>query len=100
MKEFTQSVSFLLKRMAIKCLNLYFRIGFAIAKKLAEDGADVVISSRKQKNVDKAVNALKALNLSVTGLVCHVGKPEDRQRLLQKVSWSTNQINLQMPHFD
>ena len=80
--------------MAIKGLNLNLclRIGFAIAKKLAEDGADVVISSRKQKNVDKAVNALKALNLSVTGLVCHVRKPEDRQRLLKKVSWSTNQI--------
>ena len=73
-------------------MNLCFRIGFAIAKKLAEDGADVVISSRKQKNVDKAVNALKALNLSVTGLICHVGKPEDRQRLLKTVSWSNLQI--------
>ena len=73
-------------------MNLCFRIGFAIAKKLAEDGADVVISSRKQKNVDKAVNALKALNLSVTGLICHVGKLEDRQRLLKTVSWSNLQI--------
>lgn len=61
------------------------RIGYAIAKKLAEDGAHVVVSSRKQKNVDKAVEALKSLKLSVTGVVCHVAKREDRQKLLDEV---------------
>lgn len=34
-------------------------IGFAIAKRLGLEGAKVVISSRKQANVDKAVQALK-----------------------------------------
>ena len=47
-----------------------------------------MVSSRKQKNVDKAVNALKALNLSVTGLTCHVGKKEDRENLLREVMYS------------
>nr|XP_045011343.1 dehydrogenase/reductase SDR family member 4 isoform X2 [Jaculus jaculus] len=57
-------------------------IGFAIARRLAEDGAHVVISSRKQQNVDRAVATLKGEGLSVTGTVCHVGKAEDRERLV------------------
>lgn len=64
-----------------------FRIGFAIARRLGEDGAKVVVSSRKQKNVDKAVDVLKKENLDVCGIVCHVGKKEDRTKLIQKVSW-------------
>lgn len=62
------------------------RIGFAIARRLAQDGAHVVISSRKQENVDRAVNTLKGEGLSVTGTVCHVGKAEDRQHLVTTVS--------------
>ncbi|XP_020037353.2 dehydrogenase/reductase SDR family member 4 [Castor canadensis] len=57
-------------------------IGFAIARRLAQDGAHVVISSRKQQNVDRAVTTLKEEGLSVTGTVCHVGKAEDRERLV------------------
>ncbi|XP_032712225.1 dehydrogenase/reductase SDR family member 2, mitochondrial-like [Lontra canadensis] len=57
-------------------------IGFAIARRLAQDGAHVVISSRKQQNVDRAVAALQGEGLSVTGTVCHVGKAEDRERLV------------------
>uniref|UniRef100_A0A452QM32 Dehydrogenase/reductase 2 n=1 Tax=Ursus americanus TaxID=9643 RepID=A0A452QM32_URSAM len=61
-------------------------IGFAIARRLAEDGAHVVISSRKQQNVDRAVAELQGEGLSVTGTVCHVGKAEDRERLVATVS--------------
>jgi dehydrogenase/reductase SDR family protein 4 len=46
------------------------------------DGAHVVVSSRKQKNVDTAVEKLKTEGLSVSGVVCHVGKKEDRERLI------------------
>uniref|UniRef100_A0A8D2AKC9 Dehydrogenase/reductase 2 n=1 Tax=Sciurus vulgaris TaxID=55149 RepID=A0A8D2AKC9_SCIVU len=56
-------------------------IGFTIARRLAQDGAHVVISSRKQQNVDQAVNTLQGEGLSVTGTMCHVGKAEDRERL-------------------
>ncbi|XP_055218318.2 dehydrogenase/reductase SDR family member 4 isoform X3 [Gorilla gorilla gorilla] len=57
-------------------------IGFAIARRLAQDGAHVVVSSRKQQNVDQAVATLQREGLSVTGTVCHVGKAEDRERLV------------------
>uniref|UniRef100_A0A8C6ETX0 Dehydrogenase/reductase 2 n=1 Tax=Marmota marmota marmota TaxID=9994 RepID=A0A8C6ETX0_MARMA len=57
-------------------------IGFSIARRLAQDGAHVIISSRKQQNVDKAVDTLQREGLSVVGTVCHVGKAEDRERLV------------------
>ncbi|XP_028363985.1 dehydrogenase/reductase SDR family member 4 isoform X4 [Phyllostomus discolor] len=60
-------------------------IGLAIARRLAQDGARVVISSRKQQNVDRAVAALQGEGLSVTGTVCHVGKAEDRERLVAMI---------------
>ncbi|XP_008065959.1 dehydrogenase/reductase SDR family member 2, mitochondrial isoform X2 [Carlito syrichta] len=59
-------------------------IGLAIARRLAQDGAHVIISSRKQQNVDRAVAALQGEGLSVTGTVCHVGKADDRERLVAK----------------
>ncbi|XP_012668253.1 dehydrogenase/reductase SDR family member 2, mitochondrial isoform X1 [Otolemur garnettii] len=59
-------------------------IGFAIARRLAQDGAHVVVSSRKQQNVDWAVATLQGEGLSVTGTVCHVAKAEDRERLVAK----------------
>uniref|UniRef100_A0A8D2HGM9 Uncharacterized protein n=1 Tax=Urocitellus parryii TaxID=9999 RepID=A0A8D2HGM9_UROPR len=60
-------------------------IGFAIARHLAQNGAHVVICSRKQWNVDQAVTTLQKEGLSVTGTVCHVGKAEDRDRLVAKL---------------
>ncbi|XP_069490038.1 dehydrogenase/reductase SDR family member 4-like isoform X3 [Ambystoma mexicanum] len=57
-------------------------IGLAMARRLAQEGAYVVVSSRKKMNVDRAVEELAAENLSVSGVVCHIGKEEDRQRLV------------------
>jgi len=58
-------------------------IGFAIAKRLGAEGASVVVSSRKEKNVNEAVKKLKDLGYSVAGTVCHVAKSEDRKTLLK-----------------
>uniref|UniRef100_A0A2I3MSS4 Dehydrogenase/reductase 4 n=1 Tax=Papio anubis TaxID=9555 RepID=A0A2I3MSS4_PAPAN len=58
------------------------RIGFAIARRLAQDGAHVVVNSWKQQNVDQAVATLQGEGLSMTGTVCHVGKIEDPERLV------------------
>lgn len=69
-------------------------IGFSIAKRLAEDGASVVVSSRKQKNVDSAVNSLKKLNLEVLGVKCHVGLKEDRKTLLDETIKKYGKLNI------
>lgn len=62
---------------------VYFRIGFAIAERLAKEGAKVVISSRKLPNVERALASLKAKNLDVIGVKCHVGDAKDRQSMFQ-----------------
>lgn len=59
-------------------------IGFGIAERLALEGASVVISSRKQKNVDEAVGKLKANGIQVLGVVCHVSNAQQRKNLINK----------------
>ncbi|XP_021294822.1 tropinone reductase-like 3 [Herrania umbratica] len=59
-------------------------IGFGIAERLALEGASVVISSRKQKNVDEAVGKLKAKGIHVFGVVCHVSNAQQRKNLINK----------------
>ncbi|KAL2733292.1 dehydrogenase/reductase SDR family member 4 [Vespula maculifrons] len=59
-------------------------IGYSIAKRLAQEGAKVMISSRKESNVKKAVNKLLEEGLFVAGTVCHVGKAEQRKKLFDE----------------
>jgi len=80
-------------------------IGYAIARRLGQDGAHVVISSRKQKNVDKAIEELKAESLSVSGMVCHVSNPMHRKDLINKAVTENGGIDILVsnaaasPHF-
>lgn len=60
-------------------------IGFAIAHRLAKDGAKVVVSSRKASNVQKAIETLRSEKLECHGMICHVGKAEDRKKLIEEV---------------
>ncbi|CAF0716902.1 unnamed protein product [Brachionus calyciflorus] len=59
-------------------------IGFSIAQRLGREGAKVVICSRKQEKVTKAVEQLKVENLDCLGVVCHVGIEDDRRNLIEK----------------
>ncbi|KAI6226097.1 hypothetical protein M3Y99_01325900 [Aphelenchoides fujianensis] len=61
-------------------------IGYATAERLGHEGASVVISSRSQRNVDDALRQLEASGIPgdrLSGVVCHVGKAEDRRRLIE-----------------
>ncbi|XP_021238978.1 dehydrogenase/reductase SDR family member 4-like isoform X1 [Numida meleagris] len=58
-------------------------IGLAVAERLGAAGARVLLSSRRQPHVDAAVKKLRAQGLEASGVVCHVGQPQDRQRLVQ-----------------
>lgn len=60
-------------------------IGYSIAKRLGQEGAKVVVSSRKQANVDRAVKSLKTEGVKeIIGVACHVAKAEDRQKLFDE----------------
>lgn len=57
-------------------------IGYAIAKRLGQDGAKVIVSSRKQTNVDKTVKDLRSQGITVEGIVCNVSKRKEREDLV------------------
>lgn len=58
----------------------------SIAERFAQEGAKVLISSRKQSNVDKALQQLKGKGLSVHGVVCHVSNADHRKLLFQEAA--------------
>lgn len=71
------------------------RIGFAIAQRFAQEGAKVVVSSRKPENVTKAVNQLKSNGLSdVIGVKCHVSNAEDRKNLFEAAIKNFGKIDI------
>ncbi|CAM8911962.1 unnamed protein product [Rhodiola kirilowii] len=69
-------------------------IGFGIAERLGSEGAAVVISSRKQKNVDEAVKKLKVKGIEVLGLVCHVSNKEHRKNLIDQTVQKYGKIDV------
>ncbi|HQR58635.1 MAG TPA: SDR family NAD(P)-dependent oxidoreductase, partial [Azonexus sp.] len=48
-------------------------IGEAIASLLAEQGAHLIVSSRKRDDCQVVVDRLRAAGLSAEALACHVG---------------------------
>jgi len=70
-------------------------IGLAIAKRIAEEGCTVVISSRKSENVESAVKQLRdQAKLKVDGHVCHVGREADRQSLIGYVKEKYGKLDI------
>ncbi|NJB87258.1 NAD(P)-dependent dehydrogenase (short-subunit alcohol dehydrogenase family) [Lewinella marina] len=59
-------------------------IGEAMARGLAEFGAKVIVSSRSQESVEAVAEAYRADGLEATAIACHVGDPDDRQRLVER----------------
>lgn len=58
-------------------------IGEAIARGLAEFGAKVVVSSRKQEAVDAVAESFRADGLEAHGIACHVGEEEQLKALVE-----------------
>src|SRR6202166_4034330 len=61
-------------------------IGSAIATALVEQGAEVVLSSRKQADLDEEAARINALYPErATAFAAHAGRPEDLERLVTAV---------------
>jgi NAD(P)-dependent dehydrogenase (short-subunit alcohol dehydrogenase family) len=69
-------------------------IGAAMAKGLAEFGAKVVISSRKQEAVDEVAASIIALGGQAIGVACHVGDAEQRQQLVDQTIAAYGRIDI------
>jgi dehydrogenase/reductase SDR family protein 4 len=59
-------------------------IGKAIARRLAEAGANVVIASRKMEKLEETAKEFSALPGKTVPLACHVGRPADLENLVQQ----------------
>lgn len=69
-------------------------IGKSIARGLAENGAKVVVSSRKQEAVDIVAEEFKADRLEAIGIQCHIGDSEQRQSLIAKTIEQYGRIDI------
>lgn len=69
-------------------------IGEAMARGMAEFGATVVVSSRKQAAVDEVANQFQTEGLKAIGIECHVGKSEHREALIEKVMAKYGRIDI------
>ena len=59
-------------------------IGEAMARGMAEFGAKVVVSSRKQAAVDAVAESFRADGLEAIGIECHVGRQDQLEVLVNK----------------
>lgn len=76
-------------------------IGFGMARMYARHGANVIVSSRNQKNIDQAVaeiNSEPGLKGKAHGIKCHAANKEDRTRLLGLVKEKFGGIDVLIPN--
>lgn len=69
-------------------------IGKSIAKALAEQGAQVVISSRSQEACDEVAAAFTDEGLKAVGIACHIGKEDQRKNLVNKTIEAFGRIDI------
>jgi NAD(P)-dependent dehydrogenase (short-subunit alcohol dehydrogenase family) len=70
-------------------------IGGAIAEILAEHGAQVVLSSRKQADLDAEAERINAQHAEkATAIAAHAGRPEELERLVQQVMERFSRIDI------
>ncbi|MFD2568515.1 SDR family NAD(P)-dependent oxidoreductase [Pseudotenacibaculum haliotis] len=69
-------------------------IGKAIAKGLAEKGAQVVISSRSQEACNEVVQEFAEEGLEAIGIACHIGKEDQRKNLVEKTMEAFGRIDV------
>jgi NAD(P)-dependent dehydrogenase (short-subunit alcohol dehydrogenase family) len=70
-------------------------IGSAIAAALAEHGATVVLSSRKQSDLDAEAERINALYPGqAAAIAAHAGRPEDLERLVDEVMRRFSRIDI------
>lgn len=69
-------------------------IGKAIAYRLAQAGADVVIASRKMDNLEKTAEEFAGLAGRIIPLVCHVGRADDLENLVRQTEQQAGPVSI------
>ena len=69
-------------------------IGLAIAQKLAELGAEIVITARKEADLEKAAKQIRATGGKCEGIRCDVSSPSDVEALAQRLSARKDRLKI------
>ena len=69
-------------------------IGRSIALALAEAGADVVVSARKQPDIDSTVEAIKAKGRRSLGVASHIAKIEESKSLIDSIKGEFGRLDI------
>ena len=69
-------------------------IGRAIAERMAEAGARVVISSRKQEACDEVVSAIRAAGGEAIAIPCNISYKEELEKLVARTTEAFGQIDI------
>jgi NAD(P)-dependent dehydrogenase (short-subunit alcohol dehydrogenase family) len=69
-------------------------IGEATARLLAEQGAHVIVSSRKQEELDKVAAAIQKSGGKATAIAAHAGSTEDIKRLIADVESKFGRLDI------
>ena len=60
-------------------------IGLAIARKLAQYGAQCILVSRKLENLETAAAGIRELGFKAEAMACHTGHPEQIKALYEQI---------------
>ena len=69
-------------------------IGKAIARRLAEAGANVVIASRKMQNLEETAKEFAALEGKTIPIACHVGRAADLENLVRETERQLGPVDI------
>lgn len=69
-------------------------IGLAVSRRLALEGAKVVISGRKQYRVTEVLRDFEREDVVIIGTACHVGKASQRLRMLEMANYALGGIDI------
>ena len=69
-------------------------IGLAIAKELAKEGCNIVISSRTKKDVEKASKEIQKLGVDAIGITADVSNPIDVRNLVKETMKKFGRIDI------
>lgn len=69
-------------------------IGKAIALEMAKSGAEVIIASRKQNDLEKVADEIRTLGRKCMSVVAHIGRMEDITNLVNKANSEFGRIDI------
>src|SRR5260370_157586 len=69
-------------------------IGKAVAQRLAEAGANVVIASRKMENLEATARELASLPGKIVPIACHVGRTDQLENLVRETEAQVGPIDI------